>query len=59
MNNNTRKDKITAILLLQKSYWDTSVKTLNALSDEEINKIYTFWIEYKIKINKLTKSAVK
>lgn len=60
MNNNTRKDKISAIRILQQSYCPTSVlsiKTLNALTDQDINELYTNWIEYKIKINKLMRAV--
>jgi len=56
MDKNTRKDKITAIRILQQSYCSESVlsiKILNNLSNEDINKLYTDWIEYKIKIKKL------
>ena len=56
MNKNTRKDKITAIRILQQTYYAESVlsiKILNNLSNEDINKLYTDWIEYKIKIKKL------
>ena len=55
MDKNTRKDKITAIIILQKTYCAESVlsiKILNNLSDEDINELYTNWIEYKIKIKK-------
>ena len=56
MDKNTRKDKITAIRILQQTYSAESVvsiKILNNLSDEDINELYTNWIEYKIKIKKL------
>jgi hypothetical protein len=56
MNNNTRKDKITAIRIMQQSYCPASVlsvKTLHALTDKDINELYTSWVEYKIKIKKL------
>ena len=56
MDKNTRKDKITAIRILQQSYSAESVlsiKILNNLSDKDINELYTNWIEYKIKIKKL------
>ena len=56
MNNNTRKDKITAIRIMQQSYCPASVlpiKTLYALTDKDINELYTSWVEYKIKIKKL------
>jgi|694.fasta_scaffold79675_4 hypothetical protein len=56
MNSNTRKDKITAIRIMQQSYCPASVlpiKTLHVLTDKDINKLYTSWIEYKIKIKKL------
>ena len=56
MDKNTRKDKITAIRILQQTYCAESVlsiKILNNLSDEDINELYTNWIEYKIKIKKL------
>lgn len=56
MNNNTRKDKITAIRIMQQSYCPESalpIKTLYALTDDDINELYTSWIEYKIKIKKL------
>ena len=52
MDKNTRKDKITAIRILQQTYSAESVvsiKILNNLSDEDINELYTNWIEYKIK----------
>ena len=56
MNTNTRKDKISAIRIMQQSYYPESalpIKTLYALTDEDINELYTTWIEYKIKIKKL------
>ena len=56
MDKNIRKDKITAIRILQQTYSAESVlsiKILNNLSDEDINELYTNWIEYKIKIKKL------
>jgi hypothetical protein len=56
MDKNTRKDKISAIRILQQTYCTESVlsiKILNNLSDEDINELYTDWIEYKIKIKKL------
>lgn len=56
MNNNTRKDKISAIRIMQQSYCPESalpIKTLYALTDDDINELYTSWIEYKIKIKKL------
>lgn len=52
MDKNIRKDKITAIRILQQTYSAESVvsiKILNNLSDEDINELYTNWIEYKIK----------
>ena len=60
MNNNIRKDKITAIRILQQTYCATlvsSIKSLNELSDEDINELYTDWIEYKIKIKKLMRTV--
>jgi hypothetical protein len=60
MNKNTRKDKITAIIILQQTYCAESVlsiKILNNLSDEDINELYTNWIEYKIKIKKLLRTV--
>jgi hypothetical protein len=62
MDKNTRKDKITAIRILQQTYCAESVlsiKILNNLSDEDINKLYTDWIEYKIKIKKLLRTIKK
>jgi hypothetical protein len=56
MDKNTRKDKISAIRILQQTYCAESVlsiKILNNLSDEDIDKLYTDWIEYKVKIKKL------
>jgi len=56
MDKNIRKDKISAIRILQQTYSAESVlsiKILNNLSDEDINELYTNWIEYKIKIKKL------
>jgi hypothetical protein len=56
MDKNTRKDKITAIRILQQTYCAESalsIKILNNLTDEDINKLYTDWIEYKIRIKKL------
>jgi accessory colonization factor AcfC len=56
MDKNTRKDKINAIRILQQTYCAesvSSIKILNNLSDEDINELYTNWIEYKIKIKKL------
>jgi hypothetical protein len=56
MDKNTRKDKISAIRILQQTYFAESVlsiKILNNLSDEDINELYTNWVEYKIKIKKL------
>jgi len=55
MNKNTRKDKITAIRILQQTYCATSVlsiKLLNKLTDEDINDLYNNWIEYKVRIKK-------
>jgi hypothetical protein len=60
MDKNTRKDKISAIRILQQTYCAESVlsiKILNNLSDEDINKLYTDWIEYKIKIKKLLRTV--
>ena len=62
MDKNTRKDKISAIRILQQTYCAESVlsiKILNNLSDEDINKLYTDWIEYKIKIKKLLRTIKK
>ena len=56
MDKNIRKDKISAIRILQQTYSAESVlsiKILNNLSDENINELYSNWIEYKIKIKKL------
>ena len=56
MDKNIRKDKINAIRILQQTYFAESVlsiKILNNLSDEDINELYTNWVEYKIKIKKL------
>jgi len=56
MNNNTRKDKINAIIILQQTYCPilvSSIKELNELSDEVINQLYTNWIEYNVQIKKL------
>ena len=56
MDKNTRKDKITAIRILQQTYCAESVlsiKILNNLSDEDINELYINWIDYKIKIKKI------
>ena len=56
MDKNTRKNKISAIRILQQTYFAESVlsiKILNNLSDEDINELYTNWVEYKIKIKKL------
>ena len=56
MDKNTRKDKITAIRILQQTYYAESVlsiKILNNLSDEDINELYINWIDYKIKIKKI------
>ena len=42
MNNNIRKDKITAIRILQQTYCATlvsSIKSLNELSDEDKKKL--------------------
>ena len=42
MDKNTRKDKITAIRILQQSYCSESVlsiKILNNLSDKDINEL--------------------
>jgi hypothetical protein len=55
MNKNTRKDKITAIRILQQTYCATSVlsiKLLNKLTDKDINDLYNNWIEYKVRIKK-------
>jgi hypothetical protein len=60
MDKNTRKDKITAIRILQQTYCSESVlsiKILNNLSDENINELYTNWIEYKINIKKLLRTV--
>jgi hypothetical protein len=62
MDKNTRKDKITAIRILQQTYCAesvSSIKILNNLSDEDINELYTNWIEYKIKIKKLLRTIKK
>jgi hypothetical protein len=62
MNKNTRKDKINAIRILQQTYCAesvSSIKILNNLSDEDINELYTNWIEYKIKIKKLLRTIKK
>ena len=62
MDKNTRKDKISAIRILQQTYFAESVlsiKILNNLSDEDINELYTDWIEYKIKIKKLLRTIKK
>ena len=56
MDKNIRKDKITAIRILQQTYSAESVlsiKILNNLSDEDINELYINWIDYKIKIKKI------
>jgi hypothetical protein len=56
MDKNIRKDKITAIRILQQTYCVESVlsiKILNNLSDEDISELYTNLIDYKIKIKKL------
>jgi hypothetical protein len=55
MNKNTRKDKITAIRILQQSCCATlvlSIKSINELTDEDINKLYNNFIEYKVRIKK-------
>jgi accessory colonization factor AcfC len=59
MDKNTRKDKINAIRILQHTYCAesvSSIKILNNLSDEDINELYTNWIEYKIKIKKIIRT---
>jgi hypothetical protein len=61
MNKDTRKDKITAIRIMEQSYCAlsvSSIKSLNALTDKEINELYTSWIEYKIKIKKLMRTVI-
>ena len=60
MDKNIRKDKINAIRILQQTYCDESVlsiKVLNNLSDEDINELYTNWIDYKIKIKKILRTV--
>jgi hypothetical protein len=55
MNKNTRKDKITAIRILQQSYCVTlvlSIKSINELTDEDINELYNNLIEHKVRIKK-------
>ena len=56
MNNiNTRRDKISSIIIMQQTYCPTcvsTIKSLYALTDTDIDELYKKWIEYKVKLKK-------